>query len=251
MRNHIVSLGLIVGLLLSPTCPLPAQSDSTIAPTAKLPAQPTAIRWYHVGAGLGVVAAATLVDESLRDRIQRHRTSTGDDVAHAFRHMGEPLVYGTVGLGTIAVGLLAGNRPLARAGERISAGLLTAAFVTTILKETVGRRRPGGPADAFNFRPFSGKDSWPSGHSTMAFALATGMSDEIHRLPVSVLLYGAATLTAWSRLNDDRHWLSDVITGAAVGVTSTKLMNGHWRVLGIRGPRFLLEPKAVGVTLRF
>jgi membrane-associated phospholipid phosphatase len=77
------------------------------------------------------------------------------------------------------------------------------------------------------------------------------MSDEIHRLPVSVLLYGAATLTAWSRLNDDRHWLSDVITGAAIGVTSTKLMNGHWRVLGIRGPRFLLEPNAVGVTLRF
>ncbi len=251
MRNHIGALCLTAGLLLPPPSRLRAQVDSAPGRPAIVPAGPTAVRWYHVGAGLGAVAAAALVDESLRDRLQQHRTASGDDVARTFRRMGEPAVYGTVGLGTIAVGILTGNRPLTRAGERISAGLLTAGLVSSILKEAVGRRRPDQPTDAFHFRPFSGNDSWPSGHTTMAFALAAGVSDEVHRLPVSILLYGAAGLTGWSRLNDDRHWLSDVLAGAAVGVTSAKLMNGRWRVLGIRGPRFLLEPGAVGVSLRF
>jgi len=115
----------------------------------------------------------------------------------------------------------------------------------------VGRRRPNGGRGAYDFSPFSGQDSWPSGHTTMAFALATSVSDEVHSLPVTVALYGAATMTAWSRMNDDRHWLTDVVTGAAVGVVSAKVINGRLRVFGVGGPRFLLAPGRIGVAATF
>jgi membrane-associated phospholipid phosphatase len=198
-----------------------------------------------------VVGAASLLDETLRDDVQNHRTAGKDDVARVVRRMGQPEVYAVVGLGTIAAGLLSGDARITRSGERITAGLLLAGVTGTVLKQVVGRRRPSGGGGAYEFHPFSGDDAWASGHTIMAFSLATGVSDELHSTPATILLYSAATATAWSRVNDNRHWFSDVLAGAAVGITSTKLMNGHWRVFGITGPRFLLGPQTIGMNLRF
>jgi membrane-associated phospholipid phosphatase len=52
-----------------------------------------------------------------------------------------------------------------------------------------------------------------------------------------------------SRINDNKHWLSDVLGGAAIGIASAKLMNGKWRVLGIGQPHFLASPHGVGVSM--
>lgn len=216
-----------------------------------LPPHRTSVHWYHAVAAFGVFGAATLLDRTVRDETQQHRSAGKDDVAKAFRHMGQPEVYAVVGFGTIAAGLLAGDTRITRSGERITAGLLLAGTTSSLLKAVVGRRRPNGGSGPYEIRFFSGQYGWPSGHTTMAFALATGVSDELHSTPATVALYGAATMTAWSRVNDNRHWLSDVLAGAVVGVTSAKLMNGHWRVFGITGPRFLIGPGTVGVNLRF
>jgi membrane-associated phospholipid phosphatase len=204
--------------------------------------QQTAIRWYHGLAFLGVVAALSTLDEPVRKEVQAHRSAGKDDAATVFRRMGQPEVYGVVALGTLATGMVSGNPRITRAGERISAGLLVAGFTTTTLKLMVGRQRPLDGEEQYVFHPFSTTDAWPSGHTTLAFALAASVSDEIHSTPVTIWLYSLATLTGWSRLNDNKHWLTDVIGGAAIGVTSAKLMNGHWKVFGLSAPRFLLEP---------
>ena len=73
----------------------------------------------------------------------------------------------------------------------------------------------------------------------MAFALATSLAAEIHRPWATALLYAGATGTAWSRLNDHKHWLSDVLAGATVGITSAKLIEGRWRIFGLDPPEFL------------
>jgi membrane-associated phospholipid phosphatase len=57
-----------------------------------------------------------------------------------------------------------------------------------------------------------------------------------------VALYVLASGTAFSRINDNRHWLSDTALGAAIGVTTAKLVSGHWRVFGLRPPHFLVTP---------
>lgn len=265
MRNYLATACAVILLTVAgPLATLSAQAssppvgavdsapDSARRPVAGISSQrPGEFRWYHAGAVLGGIALASLLDENVRDQLQAHRSQGKDDVAGVFRRMGQAEVFGTVGLGTIAVGMLSGNPRIRRAGERISAGLLLAGTLGALTKEVVGRRRPDLTGGAYRFKPFSGQDAWPSGHTTMAFALAASVSDEIHSTPVTIGLYSAATLTGWSRLNDNRHWLSDVLAGAALGITSAKLMNGHWRVFGVGAPKFLLEPGVVGVSFRF
>jgi membrane-associated phospholipid phosphatase len=207
------------------------------------PPHQTAIHWYHGLAFLGVVAGLAPLDEPVRNELQGNRSDGKDDVARVVRRFGQPEVYGVVALGTLATGLVSGNSRIARAGERIGAGLLVAGFTTSALKLMVGRQRPLAGEEQYVITPFSTtNDSWPSGHSTIAFALAASVSDEIRSTPVTIGLYSLATLTGWSRMNDNKHWLTDVLAGAAIGVTSAKVMNGHWRVFGISAPRFLLEP---------
>ncbi len=265
MRNYHATVCAVTLLAVAgPSATLSAQApspsvgtvetapDSVPRPGSSLSSsRPGEFRWYHAGAVLGGIALASLLDENVRDQLQAHRSRGKDDVSGVFRRMGQAEVFGTVGLGTIAVGMLAGNPRIRRAGERISAGLLLAGTLGALTKEVVGRRRPDLTGGAYRFKPFSGRDAWPSGHTTMAFALAASVSDEVRSTPVTIGLYSAATLTGWSRLNDNRHWLSDVLAGAALGITSAKLMNGHWRVFGIGAPQFLLEPEAVGVSFRF
>jgi membrane-associated phospholipid phosphatase len=219
-------------------------------PAAEPPSR-RALQWWHAAIAAGVLGGVALLDEPTRDGVQDVRTTGSNDLARAARHFGQPEVYGTVALGTIAVGLVAGKPEVRRAGERIAASLLVAAAATSGLKIAFGRERPSSNSDAFDFDPPKTDASFPSGHTTVAFALATSVSDEVHRTPVTIALYGAAALTGWSRLNDNKHWLSDVVGGAAVGIASAKLMDGHWKVFGLSAPRFLLTPDRAGVAMAF
>jgi membrane-associated phospholipid phosphatase len=84
----------------------------------------------------------------------------------------------------------------------------------------------------------------------MAFALAAALADDIHRPWATVGLYTLATGVGWSRINDNKHWLSDVAGGALIGITSAKLMNGRWRIFGLRPPGVLLGPSHAAVAWR-
>lgn len=83
------------------------------------------------------------------------------------------------------------------------------------LKYTVRRPRPDG--SAFN--------SFPSGHTATAFMTATMLHREYGwRSPwFSIGSYTAATFTAFSRLLNNKHWMSDIVAGAAIGVGSVHL----------------------------
>jgi membrane-associated phospholipid phosphatase len=210
---------------------------------------PHAVQWYEAAAVFGVVAASSLLDDAVRDYTQDHRSAGKDDVAAFFRHMGQPEVYATVGLGTLLTGFIAKDGGIQRAGGRITASLITAAAASSAIKFMVGRKRPNDTTDPYEFAPFSSNDAFPSGHTTMAFALAASVSDEIHAWPATVGLFGAASLTGWSRINDNKHWLSDVLGGAAVGITSAKIMDGHWTIFGLGQPHFLADPQGVTVSM--
>jgi membrane-associated phospholipid phosphatase len=185
------------------------------------------------------VAALLLADQPVRRAAERNRSPTTDDLAAAVRHMGQPEVYGTVGLGLISAGLLTRRPALARAGARAGTAVALAAAVELSLKGLIGRARPDSGLGAFHFAPLSGSQSLPSGHAALSFALATSLADDVRPPWLRVGLYGLATATAWSRVNDDRHWVSDVAAGALIGVTAAKLVNGRWRIFGWRPPRFL------------
>lgn len=75
----------------------------------------------------------------------------------------------------------------------------------------------------------SSKNSFPSGHTATAFTAATILHKEygLTRSPwFSVAGYGVATATGVMRVLNNRHWISDVIAGAGLGILSTEL--GYW-----------------------
>lgn len=211
---------------------------------APLESQDRQPRWWEAAIVVGTIGAATLADRGLNDWIQSHRSQGGDNVARAFKNGGEPEVTFGVGGGILAAGVIARRPALRRRGGRVLLSLAAAGLTTAALKKVTGRLRPAESTDPFLFKPFSSHDAFPSGHTTMAFALATSLAEEIHNRWATAALYTAATGTAWSRMNDERHWLSDVLTGAAVGFTAARIIERH-------PPKFLADPHGVRLEWRF
>ena len=209
------------------------------------------IRWYEVAAAAGGVAALTVLDEPIQRFAQKHRSKTTNDISSVFRREGEPIYYATVSLGVLAVGVVAGDADLQRAGGRMVAAVGMAGVLMGGTKVLLGRSRPNENVGAFKFHPFTSfkdsagiqtRGSMPSGHTTAAFAIATSLADDIHSTPLNIVLYTFAVGTAYSRINDNRHWFSDTVAGAILGIGSAKLINGHWRIFGLKPPGFLLTP---------
>ncbi len=97
-----------------------------------------------------------------------------------------------------------------------------ASAATGILKLAFGRQRPYEEVGPGAFHPFSGATSFPSGHTTAAFAVATVLDRRVEFPGSFSLLYGLATLTAASRVYDHEHWVFDVVVGAFIGHLSGK-----------------------------
>ena len=110
--------------------------------------------------------------------------------------------------------------------------------LTAAIKVSVQRDRPDGTEYSF-----------PSGHTSVTFASATVL--QRHFGPkVGIPAYGLATFVAASRINEKRHFLSDVAFGAAIGILS-----GRTVTIGSGDKRFAVTPMAapngVGVSLNW
>jgi membrane-associated phospholipid phosphatase len=210
-------------------------------------AEAPAIKWWHGLIAAGGVSALMLLDRPVQHFAQHNSGTGADNVASVVRHFGQPEVYGTITAGLLVSGLATHKPNITRAGGRLVTTLLIAAATSSLGKFAFGRPRPDQSLDLDGFVPFSGQAAMPSGHSTMAFALATSLAEEIHRPWATVGLYTVATGVAWSRINDNRHWLSDVAAGALVGITSAKLASGRWRIFHLRPPSVLASPSGMGL----
>ncbi len=119
--------------------------------------------------------------------------------------------------------------------EQLEAFALTAAL-TFGLKAAFPRGRPGG----------SGDDSFPSGHTSAAFVGASLIDQNVDAWYWEASAYGLASLAGYSRIEADRHYLSDVLAGAAIGVFSAGVMEAlHWGTgrggTGIAGAKLEVE----------
>lgn len=145
-----------------------------------------------------------------------------------------------IGIGLYGYGRLRDNARAADLGLHGTEALFFGAQLGNLLKGIVGRARPyvdvNQPHDYAWFRGFrEGTDykSFPSGHTISAFAAAAAVTSETKRWwPRSVwfvapVMYGGAAAVGWSRMFDNKHWASDVLTGAAIG-TFTGLKVVHW-----------------------
>ncbi len=214
---------------------------------ADAPAPAHTIRWWHGAVAVGGLSVLMLLDQPAQRFAQNNDGHGAANVAGIVRHFGQPEVYGTVTVGLLAAGLATGQPKLTRAGGHLAASLALAGLTANVGKLALGRPRPEQSLDADGYVPFSGQVAMPSGHSAMAFAFATSLADDIHRPWATVGLYGMASAVAWSRVNDNRHWLTDVAAGALVGITSAKLASGRWRIFGVKAPSIVAGPTGAGL----
>lgn len=227
-------------ILASGSNPICAQTDSTIQgrldkyyiasywhDTKSIVTEPfhwKAKQWSQFAGVVGVGVITYAFDQEIYDFFQDHRTQTSDNVSKYFL---EPWGSGLYSLPLLAGIYIAGSkgghhRQVAITGLK---AFLLSGGAAAVSKHIFHRHRPyeDDPPDPRRWEgpfPFTTDyTSFPSGHATTAFAVATvlamGYGDHIW---VGLTSYTLATLASLSRINDGKHWGSDVVAGGALGI---------------------------------
>jgi hypothetical protein len=225
--------------------PLRAQEPRQDSATARRARRPL-VRWGEV---IGVAAATGLAlatDQTIRDRLNDPHDRLGRTLSDIGNGMGDPvIVYGS--LFTISAGSkLLGKKGIYGVASRALKSSLLGGGATMVLKSIAGRDRPlNSIDDPYSFHLFRTSDaSFPSGHSTVAFAIATSFARETPDKWTDLGFFTLATLTAYSRMHDDKHWASDVVFGAGIGILSARFVHRFQA-------RVAVSPGGFGMSLAF
>ncbi len=176
--------------------------------------------WLTTVAVVGGTAILFPLDESSRRAAQRSQFSWGNNLSEIGTQYGRE-IYGLALSGGLYVGGLAFNdREVRQTGVMLFESIAFAGITTTVLKTIIGRSRPYVEEGAYRFRGLQFQNehlSIPSGHATVAFSVSSVLAGRIKNTYATIGLYSLATLTAFSRVYQDEHWLSDTFLGAAIG----------------------------------
>jgi hypothetical protein len=171
----------------------------------------------YAGLATGVILASTLFDKPESDAAGDNSNSF-DEFAKKAEPFGERYSLATL-LGFYSVGKLTDSpREIAVGEDGLTASIISS-LVTGTLKVAVGRARPSSTSDRDVFHPFGGDQSFPSGHTTEAFAVASVISAHYDSPWVDTAAYSIAGLVGYARHEHNAHWTSDIVAGAIIGTT--------------------------------
>lgn len=208
--------------------------------------------WTKV-AKFGILSAGvSFVDEPISRQAVNFRNSN-KTVASASKFITKfGGLYEAYTLGALACyGFIFKNEKIKTTVYLASQAYITAAAAEIIFKVLSVRQRPYfidpqtneneptflGPLHNFEKqRIYKSSSSFPSGHTTVAFAAATVFAMEYRDRPlIPILSYSAATLIGLSRLTENKHWPTDILAGAALGFLSGKqVVNNYHRYAKIK-----------------
>lgn len=190
---------------------LPTDS-TTVAPATWQPTD----RWRSLHQS-AYVSMPLIVGGLLAKSEDTHFRRLRNDYLPAFqRHADDYLQFAPA---AVMIGLkTAGVESRSSWGRMLTADAFSIALmagVVNTLKTTTQVERPDG----------SNRHSFPSGHTATAFMTATMLTKEYgHRSPwVGIAAYTTASATGLMRMANNKHWLSDVLTGAGIGILSTEV----------------------------
>ena len=195
-------------------------------------------------------AAATAVMFPLDRQVARELRDSSAQANQFFRHAatGFELIASPgafyIGGGLYIAGRLGKWDRVADLGWHGTEAVLFAEGITYFIKGAVGRGRPflsngEDPSDYHPGKGFTAADwtSFPSGHTTTAFAAAAAVTNETTRwwphstYIIGPIMYAGATMVGLSRMYHSKHWASDVALGAAIGTFSgrkvVQYVHGH------------------------
>ena len=180
--------------------------------TAPLHVERSDAKWI-IPSGIGFMALATT------DRI------TGDEIGEANRQDRASQVISDVGsVYSIAavtgafyfIGREKHDDRARETGVLCAEALIDSVIVEGALKGITQRARPADGRERSEF--FDGGSSFPSGHATQTWAVATVIANEYSdRRAVQIAAYGIASAVSVARFTGHKHYISDVVAGSALG----------------------------------
>jgi hypothetical protein len=211
--------------------------------------------WGTFGKFVLIEGALFLVDESVQQHALHLRESNSgvrNVSKYVTRFGGSYEAYVLVALG--GYGFIFKNEKLKTTTLLATQAYITGAAMESFFKFLSGRQRPyyydpreidaepkfHGPFTSYG-KSIDGKrinSSFPSGHTTVAFAAATVFAMEYKDRPlVPLISYSAATLIGLSRITENKHWITDVFAGAALGYFTGRLVvNNYHRYAKLKAP---------------
>jgi len=221
----------------------------------------TAARWRPIWqqpvlvGSLGVILTG-FADQQVRldvqEEVQEDDGGEPRAAGSSISRWSTPVALG-IGAGLLGVGLATHHPGLARTGRDALAALGVASLLATTANIAVGRAQPEANRGTDYFAPFhapSRNNSFPSGQTSRAFALAAVVAAHTPHRVLRVTAYGAAAVVGIAELVADRHFSSDVVGGAMLG---TLVGRGVVRHFAAAAPPLALAvttlPGRVGIAL--
>lgn len=184
------------------------------------------------GVGLGAALAVSPLDDGIafgRFNSEINEGGALDEVFEAGTPLGSAAVQVGGAFATWGFGKLFAHPGVEDLGRDLIRAQVVTQSLTLAVKLSVGRTRPDG----------SDNQSFPSGHASGSFATATVLQRH-YGWRVGIPAYAVAGYIAASRLSNARHYLSDVVLGAAVGI-----LVGRTVTIGVGKDRFAVSPLVV------
>lgn len=216
------------------------------------------------GVVTGTVLSST-VDKDFRKAVSRQGFATYNhdfwDGPTAYGFVQYPSIFGGA---LYTLGLFTRETEIRKTGRMLLQALAYSGAVTMGLRYLTGRHRPfsssnGSQYEFSWFNAAGDTQSFPSGHTVVAFATSTILAEQIDTWWARIVFYGFAALTGYARLYNDKHWISDVIFGAALGYGSAKFVlarerereEKEKRKMKRKGGGFSLYPSFNGINLSY
>ncbi|QEM11753.1 phosphatase PAP2 family protein [Mucilaginibacter rubeus] len=142
---------------------------------------------------------------------------------------------GAVAVGTLICGLANDSETAKHHSAELFLSIGSDIVISEVIKRSINEERPGDkyPNEVFVNGSTHGR-SFPSGHTSLAFTTATTLSLQYHKWYVTVPAYLWASSVGYSRMYLGKHYPTDVLAGAALGI-GTGYLN-HWLTRAIYKP---------------
>jgi membrane-associated phospholipid phosphatase len=212
--------------------------------------------WGVAAAGSAGTLLLMAADKELQQRLGRETEQTiNNDFWDIPTQYGYVQYANAAALLTYTTGLAAGWDDLRVTGRLLFESLTNSGIAVIVARTITGRNRPYGTNSPWGFRWFEwGNEvqSFPSGHVVVAFGFSTVIAERSGSWPVRIAAYGMALLTAFARVHNNQHWVSDAVVGAALGIAGGLHAIGRERErdgVHLRQEGLLFQPIPGGVRV--
>jgi membrane-associated phospholipid phosphatase len=180
--------------------------------------------WLYFGGALAAIGAAHQFDGKVRDHFATGSKAilNGGEDKNSLRDAA-PTVALIAGTGLFAA-FIDDHDGYRETWSLIEAGALSS-VTAEVLGYATGRERPDATTSPNEWG--KGSDSFPSLHATAAFAVGTVFAEsgnDEYRWIRRIIGYGVAGATSYVRVNENVHWLSDTVAGAALGIATARFV---------------------------